>query len=1081
METYKERVTNEMTSIHQTAVANKILQYMVKVRNEFDISQARRWVMELLQNARDLAYEEGVDVRITLEENQLVFEHNARIFGIKDILSLMHQVSSKKPGEGIGQFGTGFLSTYQLSEVICLESVLHEEGLPYRPFCVKLDRTGQTKEEILSAIAGNLRELEAVDESDCISAAAFCPKNFNTRFTYRLNTQQSREIAQIGIEDLADTIVYVLLFSQKLSTVELRYNLPDKRESILYRRGHRTCLDGGLFRQTIFEGEKEHLLIGMETFIGEEKLLTLASEYGEQGFLEFSDKVPKVFIDFPLLGGEAFPFPVVLNCEGLRPNEPRSSISLSDNSNSVDSLNNRQILDRAVKLFDEYLSELIEQGYRKGIDRILRVPGQKENKEWSTTWVQKHLYHNLYSIIKNKKLLPVNDTYASLSQSNMILLRGETIEERENVRQLLSGMKGYITPDSETDWYSALEGYDLTKDTYLELKDFYEKTDWFLKERLDTEKVSVENWSLMLYRIGMRSQDIAIGIVASQYAVFANQSQEDLEAKKLYTMNQLFWDESIPETLKDISEELDGFGTCNFEEPLWIRKKLFSKVYEEYRDIHMAGYEITRFVDYLSRRSDRNYRVSNFNAYQTSYMNRWNSVWRKMIACGPDEKLYELAKGYWGEQVPKREPIKDSRFRESMWKSTYCSVLRFIKDELEHRGSFETVRTALCMEDKEAKVWLTLFYQSIPAYINSYDFQTWRILPNQKGQLCSANLLYLDKLDPELKEIAEFMSDFDTSCGLLHLLVDQEITLGNWSIAEKKDREVALSINRAIEQLLLTKSLSEAAERQQEACTKLLGWLEEHREHAYEYFPGFAKEEDQMKLLTPKVAVKLSRKAKEWDTLLKEAGISPEDGMDELLRCLKRGREAEDSADTDKTFFDCENDVGYADGDFLGFGDEEREALLRKIGESGEVYGMCYLRDELCKDGYEILSETSQIIRLQKEQNTAELYRPDTSQYHQAGWDIRLTYTTETGSRVTYYEVKTNTLTSVRRPFLNLSNEQMIMAAKCGEDYVVLKMSYDMNTSSVVGCTLYPNLIDLLAKRRLVHHENGYLLRIMKE
>ena len=49
METYKERVTNEMTSVHQTAVANKILQYMVKVRNEFDISQARRWVMELLQ------------------------------------------------------------------------------------------------------------------------------------------------------------------------------------------------------------------------------------------------------------------------------------------------------------------------------------------------------------------------------------------------------------------------------------------------------------------------------------------------------------------------------------------------------------------------------------------------------------------------------------------------------------------------------------------------------------------------------------------------------------------------------------------------------------------------------------------------------------------------------------------------------------------------------------------------------------------------------------------------------------------------------------------------------------------------
>ena len=47
---YREMINKSIENVYQAGVATKILQYMGKIRNESDITQARRWVMELLQN-----------------------------------------------------------------------------------------------------------------------------------------------------------------------------------------------------------------------------------------------------------------------------------------------------------------------------------------------------------------------------------------------------------------------------------------------------------------------------------------------------------------------------------------------------------------------------------------------------------------------------------------------------------------------------------------------------------------------------------------------------------------------------------------------------------------------------------------------------------------------------------------------------------------------------------------------------------------------------------------------------------------------------------------------------------------------
>ena len=240
---YAKILQDSITGIYRTNAANKILQFINRIRNESDVNQARRFLIELMQNARDLAYKkpdgtpEPVSICIRLSDTELEFSHNGKVFSVKDILSIIYQVSSKKPGEGIGQFGTGFMSTYQLSERVELTSYLKNDDNPYLPFTVCLDRSGLNKEEILDAIERAMAQLMAADQAEGIPDEEFDLTGYNTSFLYHLDQERSREIARIGMEDLDHTILYTLLFSPQIRAVELIYETDFRRERIIYTNG----------------------------------------------------------------------------------------------------------------------------------------------------------------------------------------------------------------------------------------------------------------------------------------------------------------------------------------------------------------------------------------------------------------------------------------------------------------------------------------------------------------------------------------------------------------------------------------------------------------------------------------------------------------------------------------------------------------------------------------------------------------------------------------------------------------------------------------------------------------------------
>ena len=459
---YREKINESIGEVYQAGIATKILHYMNKIRNESDITQARRWVMELLQNARDLAWpDKPLQVQIELRKDALIFRHSGMPFGVDDILSIINQVSSKNPGEGVGQFGTGFMTTYQLSERVEIRSLLKEEGWPGKEFRIMLDRTGHTKEEILQAISRNLEELQKADEFPDVVVRE-PGTGYDTEFCYMLENDLSRRIAKTGLTDLADTVLYVMLFSRGIGSVEVTFADGEERETIVYRRGDCRKRSEHVEEQTLIE-ERVQGTTKIHTFLFmQEQGMTLAAKYdSERGFLPVSERTPRIFVDFPLIGEEPFPFPVVINHLKFEPNDPRSGITLVDNPDSKAARKNKELLEAALGDYEIFMRELLQIDTR-GCDNLIGTFEWRENKEWSEAWVKKNLYEGIYKIIEKLPIFPTAQGMLSLADEFLHIIQSEDPEEKEGIRKLLEPLRGYVAPQDETDWYKVLEPYQIS-------------------------------------------------------------------------------------------------------------------------------------------------------------------------------------------------------------------------------------------------------------------------------------------------------------------------------------------------------------------------------------------------------------------------------------------------------------------------------------------------------------------------------------------------------------------------------------------------------------------------------------------
>lgn len=375
MMTYKERFAASEERARYQNIATKILREMSELRSRVESSStaSKRWIWELIQNANDVNIEGNINIRIEAEldgdEPHVTFKHSGQPFSAENIRFLIEQISSKdrkKDESGrqktTGKFGTGFLTTHLLSEVVLVQGVAKEEGLAPRQFELLLDRSGFDLEAITEAVKKAKNSVEDLDDKP--PYLEYVAGAFNTAFRYELADDTGRNVAKAGLADLDACIAYTLAFVNEIETLEL----PTRKYSLQQRRPLLT--DGEV--QTVsmaVESSREKKDSGSRSLaVLSNGLTTIAvpvKHVGDKIYINTPGKeVPRLFCDFPLLGTEEFPFPVIINNPNFNPTDGRDGVFLTHTSRLDPEIDeNKGIIRAALSLYFSLLKHASDNSW----------------------------------------------------------------------------------------------------------------------------------------------------------------------------------------------------------------------------------------------------------------------------------------------------------------------------------------------------------------------------------------------------------------------------------------------------------------------------------------------------------------------------------------------------------------------------------------------------------------------------------------------------------------------------------------------------------------------------------------------
>ncbi|WP_340158839.1 hypothetical protein [uncultured Maribacter sp.] len=362
--------------------ADKIRQILSKVM-ETPTQSSKRWVWELMQNAKDIPNRfGGVSIKIELKENSLKFLHNGNPFTLKNIMGLIQQVSSKDSTnsneEVTGKFGTGFISTHLLSRKISVKGFVFHNG-NHRKFNIILDRSGDSSEDLIPKIKTALEHISQIENNQVFPIEYNYETNrteqsFDTSFEYELISDKSKKWAEDGIDDLVNTLPQTLVNLEKIKEVTvikngLQENYEKKK---IFKRDGVTAYEVKISNQDskkFLSYGKNEITLAIE--VNNFNPITLIEHFGQQ---------PNLFRDFPLIGSEKFHFPFILNGHTFNPTEDRDSIVLHSEE-SKEAIENRKSIENAISVSQEFTQWLIDNN---AVNR--HICAYTKRPELKSTW-----------------------------------------------------------------------------------------------------------------------------------------------------------------------------------------------------------------------------------------------------------------------------------------------------------------------------------------------------------------------------------------------------------------------------------------------------------------------------------------------------------------------------------------------------------------------------------------------------------------------------------------------------------------------------------------------------------------------
>lgn len=548
--------------------ADKIRQILSKVL-ETPTQSSKRWVWELMQNAKDIPNRFGeVSIKIELSENSLKFSHNGNPFSLKNVMGLIQQVSSKDSTnsneEVTGKFGTGFISTHLLSREIYVSGFVLHNGI-HRKFDITLDRNGDSSEDLIPKIETALEHISQIENNQFFPIennyeANRSEQSFDTSFEYKLLSDKSKKWANDGIDDLVNTLPQTLVNLKKIKKVTvINKGVEDvyKKNEIWERDkvyAYTVDISNQESKKFLSYGKNEiTLAIEVNNFTP----ITLVEHFGQQ---------PNLFRDFPLIGSEKFHFPYILNGHTFNPTEDRDSIVLHSEE-SKESIENRKSIENAISVSQEFTKWLIvNNAVNRHICAFTRRPELKSTwEDFSKNWYSKIQTEWRKQIIE----LPLFET----EKGDIIELKKAIIPEDGDSKEFKEEFYAISKPvfssnripkkDKHFDWLKILGpksdkeqrenwGINLSKnveDLALIISAFEDKEGLLNNtEIVDIKELNLWLNSLYSYLIKTQQTDLLskYALIPNQYGIFKKLNELHLEDRQ----------NPIPDELLDVLDKL---------------------------------------------------------------------------------------------------------------------------------------------------------------------------------------------------------------------------------------------------------------------------------------------------------------------------------------------------------------------------------------------------------------------------------------------------------------------------------------------------------------------------------------------
>lgn len=752
----KEQADESMKKLYQKGIATKLLDGIEQLSDR--ASSKRRWIWELLQNAKDVANEK-VRVEILLTKDYVEFRHNGNSFSIDNLTHLIHQVSSKErttetneAPKTTGKFGTGFMTTHLLSRQVKINGILqNDKSFSYKNFEVLLDRSATNLNEMIKNVEDAFSIFEKLDNDVLYPPLANYQQNQNcdTSFRYVLDNA-GFEIAKVGIKDLQNAIAYALAFIPTIQSVTVT---DDTKDSIY---SYKTVNCHQIGKISIVTIEKDCTESPCETqtiacLSNDNQTITIAVEVQDLGEKRYSIKeiakeIPILFCEFPLVGSESFPYPIVLNSSLFNPTEPRDSIFLNPD-NEQKTPQNKALLEEATLLYGDLLNQLTSDW--QNIHLLGKLKSEAKLPEnIDKNWYEEKISNRIVNLLTDAPLVDTVDSQR-ISLKDSLIPSYKLKDDVERFSELASSLYPDRLPKRAhvLDWHDILKS-ELGKKFSNELKYTLDKLLQDITEQKTLDKLAI--------RLSKNDSDTLKWI--DQVIAFTSKSSEELLDKYSIIPNQegifkkeeeLYIDDKIPDELKNA---LEDFG-------LGCRGKLL--------DLGIKGFEdnkkftVKEVSEKIEKRLEKPEDKNDLEKYWSFSVPVYN-----LISYFPDSQsddsdkleIWEFASRFYTGKIPPKKYL--TNLQDFSWKACNKWILNSIAKDIDNFKNLEDFVKYFNSEDHNntAIEWLDSFIYFV-ADKNKQLLDQYAIFPSQSGLFKKKKELKKDDDIPEeFKDIIELLT-----------------------------------------------------------------------------------------------------------------------------------------------------------------------------------------------------------------------------------------------------------------------------------------------------------------------------------